>query len=147
MTSAWINVKIVWLNYRRTCRKKLTSKSRNSRRSRRSAMMLRKRPTSPSVTSPSSQRGAISMFNESKRYESDIQRFQSEVHRANNTESQTALAERDSTVENLRSLLERHNHELDCLEQSVTITQEERARLQLHSNNDTTVHTVHLYAL
>jgi hypothetical protein len=87
------------------------------------------------------------MFNESKRYESDIQRFQSEVHRANNTESQTALAERDSTVENLRSLLERHNHELDCLEQSVTITQEERARLQLHSNNDTTVHTVHLYAL
>ena len=37
----------------------------------------------------------------------------------------------DSSIANLRSLLERRG-----LEKSVTTTQEERARLQLHSNKE-----------
>jgi predicted nucleic acid-binding Zn-ribbon protein len=92
------------------------------------------------------QRGAITMFNEQKRYESHIQRLQSDVHRANSavekmrTESMglrckiqdvrderanlqrlfdnaeaynhRAVEERDSTILNLRSLLECRNEEL-----------------------------------
>jgi len=45
---------------------------------------------------------------------------------------QTVLADRDSTIENLQSLLERRNQELDR-----TTTQKERTRLQLHSNEMT----------
>jgi phage shock protein A len=120
------------------------------------------------------QRGTITMFNEQKRYESHIQRLQSEVHRANSavekmrTESvnlmmkiqevrddranlqrtfdnaeadiQRAVEERDSTILDLRSLLERRNQELDSLEQSVATTQDERTRLQLHSNKTTMSH-------
>jgi septal ring factor EnvC (AmiA/AmiB activator) len=47
------------------------------------------------------------------------------------------VAEQDSTIADLRSLLDRHNQELDSLEQSVTTTQEERTRLQFHSNEMT----------
>ena len=114
------------------------------------------------------QRDAITMFNEQKRYELNIQRLQSDVHRANSSmekmrtkavglrmkiqelrderndrqrlfdgaesENQAALKERDSTIADLRSLLDRRRRELDGLEQSVAITQDERTRLQLHSN-------------
>ena len=48
-----------------------------------------------------------------------------------------AMEERDSTILDLRSLLERRNQELDGLEQSVATTQDERIRLQLHSNEMT----------
>ena len=99
------------------------------------------------------QRGAITMFDEKKRYESHIQRLQSDVHRANtamdkmrdeavhlwsknndlrdersrmkqqqeddDTAGQMVLADRDSTIENLQSLLEIRNQELDVLERSV----------------------------
>jgi len=47
------------------------------------------------------------------------------------------LEERDSTISDLRSLLERRNQELDGLEQSLTTTQDEKTRLQLHSNEMT----------
>ena len=47
--------------------------------------------------------------------------------------SQSALEERDASIANLRSLLDRRNQELDGLEQSEITTQEERTRLQLHS--------------
>ena len=45
-------------------------------------------------------------------------------------EVQKALDERDASIANLRSLLERRNQELDGLEQSAIITQEERTRLE-----------------
>jgi predicted nucleic acid-binding Zn-ribbon protein len=45
--------------------------------------------------------------------------------------------ERDSTIADLWSLLDRRNQELDSLEQSVSTTQEERTRIQLHSNEMT----------
>jgi chromosome segregation ATPase len=50
---------------------------------------------------------------------------------------QTVLADRDSTIENLQSLLEIRNQELDVLERSVATTHEARTRLQLHSNEMT----------
>ena len=50
------------------------------------------------------------------------------------SENQAALKERDSTIADLRSLLDRRRRELDGLEQSVATTQDERTRLQLHSN-------------
>jgi hypothetical protein len=91
------------------------------------------------------QRGAITMFNEQKRYEAvGLRRKNSDLRdeRANlqrlfdgaEADNQTALDERDSTISDLRSLLERRNQELDGLEQSVATTQGERTRLQLHSN-------------
>jgi len=116
------------------------------------------------------QRGAITMFDEQKRYKSHIQRLQSDVHRANTAmdkmrdeavrlrsknddlrdershmkqqqedddAGQTVLVDRDSTIENLQSLLEIRNQELDVLERSVATTHEERTRLQLHSNEMT----------
>ena len=106
------------------------------------------------------QRGAITMFDEQKRYESHIQKLQSNVHRANtamdkmrdeavhlrsknndlrddDAAGQTVLTDRDFTIEDLRSLLEIRNQELDGLEQSVATSQEERTRLQLHSNEMT----------
>ena len=116
------------------------------------------------------QRGAITMFDEQKRYKSQIQRLQSDVHRANTAmdkmrdeavrlrsksddlrderscmkqqqedddAGQMVLADRDSTIENLQSLLEIRNQELDVLERSVATTHEERTRLQLHSNEMT----------
>lgn len=49
-------------------------------------------------------------------------------------EGQIVLADRDSTIANLWSLLDRRNQELDGLQRSVTTTQEERTRLQLQSN-------------
>ncbi len=52
-------------------------------------------------------------------------------------ENQAALEERDLTIADLRSLLDRRNQELDGLEQSVATTQDERTRLQLHSNEMT----------
>jgi len=52
-------------------------------------------------------------------------------------EVQKALDERDALIANLRSLSERRNQELDGLEQTATITQEERTRLQLHYNEMT----------
>ena len=101
-------------------------------------------------------RGAISIFNEQKKHETHIQRLQSEVHRANSavekmkTETvslriknqdvrderanQRAVEERDSTILDLRSLLESRNRELNVLEQSEANTQVERTRLQLYSN-------------
>ena len=42
----------------------------------------------------------------------------------------------DDDAVDLDSLLERRNQELDGLEQSVTTTQEELVRLQLHSNKE-----------
>jgi FtsZ-binding cell division protein ZapB len=39
-------------------------------------------------------------------------------------ENQAALEERDSTISDLRSLLDRHNQELDGQEQSVATTQD-----------------------
>jgi chromosome segregation ATPase len=88
------------------------------------------------------QRGAITMFNEQKRYKSHIQRLQSDVHRANSAvekmrtkavglrmKNQDVRDERanlqrqfdnaDYTILYLRSLLERRNQELNVLEQSV----------------------------
>jgi len=100
------------------------------------------------------QRGAITMFDEQKRYESRIQRLQSDIHRANTAMDKTntamdkmrdeavrlrsknndlrdersrikqlqedddaacqaILADRDSTIENLQSLLKRRNRELE----------------------------------
>jgi hypothetical protein len=64
------------------------------------------------------------MSNEQKRYKSHIQRLQSEVHLANTAmdkirrwrgskSGRAALEERDSTIADLRSLLERHHQELD----------------------------------
>ena len=47
------------------------------------------------------------------------------------------MEERDSTILDLRSLLERRNQELDGLEQSVATTQDEKTRLQIHSNEMT----------
>jgi chromosome segregation ATPase len=100
------------------------------------------------------QRGAITMFNEQKRYKSHIQRLQSDVHRANSAvekmrmKNQVVRDEKanlqrqfdnaDYTILDLRSLLERRNQELNVLEQSVATTQDERTRLQLHSNEMTT---------
>jgi predicted RNase H-like nuclease (RuvC/YqgF family) len=52
-------------------------------------------------------------------------------------ESQTALKEQGSSITNLRSLLDRRNQELHGLKRSVTTTQEERTRLQIHSNEMT----------
>ena len=49
-------------------------------------------------------------------------------------ENHRAVTERDSTILDLRSLLERRNQELNVLEQSEVTTQDERIRLQLHSN-------------
>ena len=114
------------------------------------------------------QRGAITMFNEQKRYELNIQRLQSDVHRANSamekmrteavglkmkilelwderndrqrlfdgaeSENQAALEERDSTIADLRSLLDRRRRKLDGLEKSTATIQDEQTRLQLHSN-------------
>jgi phage shock protein A len=99
------------------------------------------------------QRGAVTMFNEQKRYELNIQRLQSDVHQARTAsdkmrteavnlrvkiqelrderadrqrlydgavaENQAALEERDSTIADLRSLLDRRRRELDELEQSI----------------------------
>ena len=50
------------------------------------------------------------------------------------SENQAALEERDSTIADLRSLLDRRRRKLDGLEQSMANTQDERTRLQLHSN-------------
>jgi len=118
------------------------------------------------------------MFNEQKRYESHIQRLQSEVHRSSSfllhylldeprivsaecatrsasirlirmknqdvrdqrvnlqrqfdsaeADNHRAVEERDSTILDLRSLLERRNRELNVLEQSVATTQDKRTRL------------------
>ena len=52
-------------------------------------------------------------------------------------ENHRAVEERDSTILDLRSLLERRNQELNVLEQSVATTQDERTRLQLHTNEMT----------
>jgi len=94
------------------------------------------------------------MFNEQKRYESHIQRLQSEVHRSSSfllhylldeprivsaecatqrvnlqrqfdsaeADNHRAVEERDSTILDLRSLLERRNQELNVLEQSIATT-------------------------
>jgi len=80
------------------------------------------------------QRGAITMFNEQKRYEAvGLRRKNSDLRdeRANlqrlfdgaEADNQTALDERDCTISDLRSLLERRNQELDGLEQSVANAQ------------------------
>jgi len=124
------------------------------------------------VETDDAQRGAITMFNEQKRYELNIQRLQSDVHRANTSmekmrteavglrmniqelrdektdrqrlfdgaesEKQAALEERDSTIADLGSLLDRRRRELDGLEQSIANTQDERTRLQLHSTEIST---------
>jgi hypothetical protein len=50
------------------------------------------------------------------------------------SDNQAVLEERDSTIADLRSLLDRRRKELDGLEQSVATTQDERTRLQLHFN-------------
>ena len=93
------------------------------------------------------QRDAITMFNEQKRYELNIQRLLSDVHRANSAvemmrteavglrmknqelrnertdrqraeaDNQATLEERESTIADLRSLLDHRNQELDGLEQ------------------------------
>jgi len=105
------------------------------------------------------QRDAITMFNEQKRYELNIQRLLSDAHRANSAvemmrteavglrmknqelrnertdrqraeaDNQATLEERESTIADLRSLLDHRNQELDGLEQSVATTQDERTRL------------------
>jgi len=96
------------------------------------------------------QRGAVTMFNEQKRYELNIERLQSDVHQARTAsdkmrteavnlrmkiqelrderadrqrlyedavaENQAAFEERDSTIADLRSLLDRRRRELDELE-------------------------------
>ena len=49
-------------------------------------------------------------------------------------DNQRAVEERDSTILDLRSLLESRNRELNVLEQSEANTQVERTRLQLYSN-------------
>ncbi len=55
------------------------------------------------------------------------------------SENQAALEERDSTIGDLRSLLDRHRRELDGLEQSMANTQDNRTRLQqLHSTEIST---------
>ena len=46
----------------------------------------------------------------------------------------SALEEWDTSIAHLRSLLDRRKKEWDNLEQSATVTQEERTRLQLHSS-------------
>ena len=48
------------------------------------------------------------------------------------------LEEHDSTIADLRSLLDRRRRELDGLEQSMANTQDERTRLQLHSTEIST---------
>ena len=53
-------------------------------------------------------------------------------------EKQAALEERDSTIADLGSLLDRRRRELDGLEQSIANTQDERTRLQLHSTEIST---------
>jgi chromosome segregation ATPase len=106
------------------------------------------------------QRGAVTMFNEQKRYESYIQHYNPRSIEAVNlrmkiqdvrdergnlqrrfddaeANNQRAVEERDSTILDLQSLVERRNQELDSLEQSVATTQDERTRLQLHSNETT----------
>jgi chromosome segregation ATPase len=52
-------------------------------------------------------------------------------------EDEAIAAERDSAMADLRSLLDRRNQELESLEQSVSTIQEERTRIQLHSNEMT----------
>jgi hypothetical protein len=54
------------------------------------------------------------------------------------SEKQAALEERDSTIADLGSLLDRRRRELDGLEQSIANTQDERTRLQLHSTEMST---------
>jgi hypothetical protein len=49
-------------------------------------------------------------------------------------EEEAIAEERDSAMANLRSLLDRRNHELDSVEQSISTIQEERTRIQLNSN-------------
>jgi len=44
-------------------------------------------------------------------------------------DNQATLEERESTIADLRSLLDHRNQELDGLEQSVATTQDERTRL------------------
>jgi len=53
-------------------------------------------------------------------------------------ENQAALEERDYTIANLRSLLERRRRELDELEQSIANNHDDRTRLQLHSTEMST---------
>ena len=53
-------------------------------------------------------------------------------------ENQAALEGRDSTIADLRSLLDRRRRELDGLEQSIANTQDERTRLQLHATEIST---------
>ncbi len=120
------------------------------------------------------QRGAVTMFNEQKRYELNIHqaRLQSDVHQARTAsdkmrteavnlrvkiqelrderadrqrlydgvvgENQAALEEWDSTIADLRSLLDRRRRELDELEQSIANNHDDRTRLQLHSTEMST---------
>jgi len=101
------------------------------------------------------------MFDEQKRYESHIHRVNTAMDKMrdeavrlrrnlrdersrmkqqqedDDAEAQTVLADRDCTIENLQSSLEIPNQELHVLERSVAATQEERIRLQLHSNEMT----------
>jgi hypothetical protein len=53
-------------------------------------------------------------------------------------ENQAALEERDSTIADLRSLLDRRRRELNELEQSIANTHDDRTRLQLHSTEMST---------
>jgi hypothetical protein len=53
-------------------------------------------------------------------------------------ENQAALEERDSTISDLRSLLDRRRRELDELEQSIASNHDDRTRLQLHSTEMST---------
>jgi hypothetical protein len=48
-------------------------------------------------------------------------------------ENQATFEERDSTIADLRSLLDRRRRELNELEQSIANNHEDRTRLQLHS--------------
>ena len=61
-------------------------------------------------------------------------RIKNQDVRDERTNLQRAVEERDYTILDLRSLLKRRNRELNVLEQSEATTQDERTRLQLHSN-------------
>ena len=67
-----------------------------------------------------------------------ISRLQQEKTRPQKNSDKQKAEQRDSTIADLRSLLDRRRRELDGLEQSMANTQDEWTRLQLHATEIST---------
>ena len=58
-------------------------------------------------------------------------------HESHTADEESAARERDTIIADLRSLLDRRNQQLNDMEQSVGTIEEDRTRIQLHSNEVT----------